>query len=196
MHQRVFPSITLFLLAIFAFAGFSSPLFAETRIAVLDFELKDLTLKPRIQEERERAALIKPMLQETLKAKGGYEIINIDADTQKEANKGFGYLFDHHDVVAELGRQAESDYVLLGRVHKASHLFVYFMVHLVDVDTQQLVGNFVSEVKGPQKKLTIKGVESLAEKIDKTLKAWKNNSRNSQNNKIHVNANTGRVYGK
>lgn len=146
------------------------PVHADTRIAVLEFELKDLTLVPRIQEEKVRVASIKPLLQESLKAKGGYELININSDAQDEANEGTGYLFDHHDVVAELGEQFEADFVLMGRIHKASHLFVYFLAHLVDVKTQRLVGNYVVEVKGPQKKLTIKGVESLAEKINKTLK--------------------------
>lgn len=161
--KRGYPVIFLTML-------FSVPVYADTRVAILEFELKDLTLAPRVQQEKERLALIKPMLQKTLKAKGGYELIDIDSDSQHDANQGTGYLFDHHDVVAQLGQQFGADFVIMGRVHKASHLFVYFLVHLVDVKTQQLVGDYVVEVKGPQKKLTIKGVERLAEKIDKTVK--------------------------
>ncbi len=149
----------------------SVPVYATTRVAILEFELLDLTLAPKIQEEKERAASIKPMLQELLEAKGGYELININAKTQHYANQGVGYLFDHHDVVADLGQQFGADFVVMGRVHKASHLFVYFLVQLVSVKTQRLVGNYVVEIKGPQKKLTIKGVESVAEKINKTLKS-------------------------
>ncbi|MGR9108191.1 MAG: DUF2380 domain-containing protein [Gammaproteobacteria bacterium] len=145
------------------------PAYAGTRIAILEFELKDLTLSPRIQEETERAASLKPLLQEVLKSKGDYELINIGSDMQRSANLGTGYLFDHQDVVAALGQQFGADFVVMGRVHKASHLFVYFLVHLVDVKTQRLVGDYVVEVKGPQKKLTIKGVESLAEQIHHTL---------------------------
>lgn len=163
LQRRPYQIICLYILL-------SIPAYADTRVAILEFELKDLTLYPRIQEEKERAASIKPMLQETLKAKGGYEVIDINSEAQYEANKGTGYLFDHHDVVAELGQQFGADFVLMGRVHKASHLFVYFLVHLVDVKTQRLVGNYIVEVKGPQKKLTIKGVESLVEQINKTLK--------------------------
>ena len=148
----------------------SVPVHADTRVAILEFELKDLTLAPRIEEEKERVASIKPMLQEHLRAKGGYDLININSDAQEKANEGTGYLFDHHDVVAELGEQFGADFVLMGRVHKASHLFVYFLAHLVDVKTQRLVGNYTVEVKGPQKKLTLKGIESLAKKINKTLK--------------------------
>ncbi len=148
----------------------STPVYADKNVAVLEFELLDLTLAPRIQQEKERAASIKPMLQEVLKAKGGYELINIDSAAQRYANQAVGYLFDHHDVVAELGEQFAAEYVVMGRVHKASHLFVYFLVHLVDVNTKRLVGNYAVEIKGPQKKLTIKGVESVVEKIHKTLK--------------------------
>ena len=149
----------------------SMAVYADTRVAVLEFELKDLTLAPRIQQEKERAASIKPMLQEVLKGKGGYELINIDSAAQRYANQAVGYSFDHHDVVAKLGEQFGAEFVVIGRVHKASHLFVYFLVHLVDVKTQRLVGNYAVEIKGPQKKLTIKGVESVVEKIHKTLKS-------------------------
>jgi len=43
------------------------------------------------------------------------------------------------------------------------------MAHLVDVKNEQLVGDYLSEVKGGDKKLTLKGVESLTVKIDHTL---------------------------
>ncbi len=153
----------------------SQPVFADLRIAVLDFELKDLTLNPRTEEELERTGSIKAMLEKTLAAKGGYELIEISKDSQTEADAATGYLYDHFDVAADLGKRFHADYILVGRVHKASFLFVYFMIHMVDTHSQQLVGNFISEVKGPQKKLTIKGVESLVEKIDKTLaKATRN----------------------
>ena len=58
MHQ-VFSSIILCLVSI--------NVFAETRIAILDFELKDLTLAPRIPAEIKRTASIKPLLEGELK---------------------------------------------------------------------------------------------------------------------------------
>ena len=45
----------------------SSITLAETRIAILEFELKDLTLAPRIPSEIERTASIKPLLEAELK---------------------------------------------------------------------------------------------------------------------------------
>ena len=141
---------------------------AETRIAILEFELKDLTLAPRIPSEIERTASIKPLLEAELK-KADYIIVNIDHESQEYANSGIGYLFDHHDVAAKLGKQFNADYVLVGRLHKPSFLFAYLMGHLIRVSDAKLIGNYISEAKGPNKKLTVKTVESLAVKIDKTL---------------------------
>jgi hypothetical protein len=139
-------------------------------IAILDFELHDLTLIPNTPDEVKRTASIKPLLQEILVARNGYEVIEIDRKIQEKANTGFGYLFEHHDVAAQLGRDSGAEWIVVGRVHKASFLFVYFMVHVVDAKTGRLVGDLIVEVKGPQKKLTVKGVENLAKQISETLK--------------------------
>ncbi|MDO9046419.1 MAG: DUF2380 domain-containing protein [Methylobacter sp.] len=141
---------------------------AETNIAILDFELNDLTLKPRIAAEINRTASLKPLLENELKG-AGYRIISIDLAAQHHSNSGFGYLFEHDDVAAELGRTAGADYVLVGRLHKPSFLFAYIMGHLIRVKDGQLIGNYISETKGGDEKLTLKGVESLAGKIDKDL---------------------------
>jgi len=141
---------------------------AETKIAILEFELKDMTLAPRIPSEIKRTASIKPLLERELKS-ANYTIIEIDPESQKLANSGVGYLFDHHDVAAKLGKQFGADYILVGRLHKPSFLFSYFMGHLVRVSDAKLIGNYISEAKGPNIKLTIKTVESLTVKIDKTL---------------------------
>ncbi|MCF7970570.1 MAG: DUF3280 domain-containing protein [Methylococcaceae bacterium] len=158
--QRLLISIALCFISVSAFA--------QTKIAILDFELKDMTLKPRIPAEIKRTASIKPLLEAELK-KADYTIINIDLESQKFADSGVGYLFDHHDVAANLGKEFGADYVLVGRLHKPSFLFSYLMGHLVRVSDGQLIGNYISEAKGPNIKLTIKTVESLAVKIDKTL---------------------------
>ena len=141
---------------------------ADTKIAILDFELKDLTLAPGIPAEIKRTASIKPLLEAELK-KADYTLINIDLNSQKLADSGVGYLFDHHDVAARLGKQFGADYILVGRLHKPSFLFSYLMGHLIRVSDAKLIGNYISEAKGPNIKLTIKTVESLTVKIDKTL---------------------------
>ncbi len=145
---------------------------ARPRIAVLDFELKDLTLKPGVPQEIERTASVKPMLEEDLQ-KAGYEIVTVPMDAQMQATSGVGYLFDHHDIAAQLAQKYNADYVIVGRLHKPSFLFVYLMAHLVDVRQQRLVADYLSEVKGGEKKLTRKGVESLVVKINDTLSGLK-----------------------
>lgn len=137
---------------------------AGGEIAVLNFELNDLTLDPGNPAERERTASIKPMLEEAL-AKAGCPTVPVDAAAQNTAEKGFGYLFEHADAAAALGREAGAQWVVVGRVHKASFLFVYFKAHVVNVATGEPVADLVVEVKGPQKKLTMRGVESLAQQI-------------------------------
>jgi len=150
---------------------FSFPAFAGTRIAVLDFELNDLTLMPRTPEELERTASVAALLREALTKKGGYELVAIDSDSQNEADGSFGYLFDHPHVAAELGRRFGVDWVAVGRVHKPSFLFAYLKVHLVNVKTERIVGDYVVEVKGYLKKLTERGTASLANQIDQTIKS-------------------------
>jgi hypothetical protein len=145
-----------------------TPVNAETSIAILDFELNDLTLRPGTAAEITRTASLKPLLEKELKS-AGYRIISINLAAQHNANTGFGYLFDHDDIAAELGRTAAADYVLVGRLHKPSFLFAYIMGHLIRVKDGRLTGNYVSEIKGGDAKLTLKGIESIASKIDKDL---------------------------
>lgn len=47
-------------------------------------------------------------------------IIPIQLDAQQHATSGFGYLFDHDDIAAELARKVGADYILVGRLHKPS----------------------------------------------------------------------------
>lgn len=151
------------MLSLLSFAGA-----AQTRIAILDFELKDLTLAPGVPEELMRTASIKPLLEQELKS-AGYTIVEVASQTQQTANSGVGYLFDHADAAAQLGKQVDADYVLVGRLHKPSFLFAYLMGRLVRVADAKLIGDYISESKGPNAKLTIKAVESLAGKIDHDL---------------------------
>ncbi len=146
----------------------STNVMAQPRIAVLDFELRDLTLAPGIPQEIARTASVKPMLEEELQ-KSGYGIVTIPLDAQTRATAGVGYLFDHHDIAAQLAQQYGADYVIVGRLHKPSFLFVYLMAHLVDVKQQRLIADYLSEVKGGEKKLTRKGVESLVVKVNDTF---------------------------
>jgi len=134
-------------------------------LAILDFELNDLTLSPNTAEELERTASIKPLLAEVLRREYAYQIVAVDSEIVANANAGFGYLFDHDNVAAQLGRDAGAQWVIVGRVHKASFLFVYFMAHIVNAETGRLVGDLSVEVKGPQREMTLRGVASLAQRM-------------------------------
>lgn len=152
------------------FLLFVSSAHADVRMAVLNFELKDLTLMPGTEAELERTASVAPLLRNELEKKHGYQIISIDSNTQEEADVSVGYLFDHADVSADLCKQHGADWILVGRVHKPSFLFAYLKGHLINCNTKKPAGDYVIEVKGDAKKFTIKGVENLAIKINETIR--------------------------
>jgi hypothetical protein len=160
------PVAALFCLCLF----WPAPPRADVSIAILDFELNDLTLMPNTPEELERTASIKPLLEEALRGRGGFRPVPVDAEAAAEADAGFGYLFDHHEVAAQLGRESGADWIVVGRLHKPSFLFAYLMAHLVDAGSGNLAGNYIVEVKGPAQQVTAKGVERLAQKIEQTIR--------------------------
>lgn len=148
---------------------FISTAYAEVRVAVLNFELKDVTLLPNRPEELARTASIKPLLTAELK-KAGFTVLAVDATAQQTAEMGEGYLFDHADVAAQLGKTVGADYVLVGRLHKPSFLFAYLLVEVVAVKSGTLVDSLSVETKGGETKLTAKAVEMLADKIHSSIK--------------------------
>jgi hypothetical protein len=140
------------------------------RIAVLDFELNDLAgITPTPEQEWERTASITPLIRDALASKGRYEMIYIDHQEQAKANVGFGYLFDHPDEAARLGKRFGADWIAVGRIHKPSFLFAYLKVHLVNVQSAKLVGDYVVEVKGDARPATNRGAAQLADQIDQTI---------------------------
>ena len=58
----------------------------------------------------------------------------------------------------------------MGRLHKPSFLFAYMMGRLVNVQSGQLLGDYLVEVKGATPKLTQRGVNSMAERVSHTIK--------------------------
>lgn len=146
------------------------PLLAAVPIVILEFELKDLTPIATDATELKRTASLKPLLEQALENKVAYEVLPIEPEIAAEADAGVGYLFEHHDVAAELGQRLGAEWIVVGRLHKPSFLFAYLMAHLIEVKSARLVGNFVVEVKGRPEVTTRKGVEKLAEKIDRVIK--------------------------
>ena len=140
---------------------------ADSRIAVLEFELKDLTLQPA-PEEQQRLAMISQLMRSEL-AEQGFQIVPIASAVQSAADAGVGYLFDRPQTAAQLGAAHRADYIAIGRVHKPSFLFVYLKVRLVDVYTKQLIGDYVVELKGSREKLARRGVQHIVRQLQATL---------------------------
>jgi hypothetical protein len=160
MNRLTSTVIALFIMFLSSHVGH-----AAQRIAVLNFELNDITSLPNTTQEQLRTASLRPLLEQALSQSGDYEIIHINAADQARANAGFGYLFRFNDLAAKLGEQFGADWIIVGQHGKPSFLFSYLMVHLIDIKTQALVGSFDIELKGTHEKVTLRGIKALADKI-------------------------------
>ena len=136
---------------------------------VLEFELNDLTLYPNVEQEMERVSVLRPLLVEELEVRHDRPVAALPAGAATESGHGAGYVFDRPEVAARLAREAGADTVVSGRLHKASHLFVYLKAQLIDAADARVIADYVVEIKGWGEKLTAKGVEALGVKIDATL---------------------------
>ena len=145
----------------------------RTSIAVLDFESYNLTPIADTPVDMQRVASISGMLEKALQETTEVHIVSIDPAEVREADAGFGYLFEHGDVAAQLGLAHGADWVLVGRLHKPSFLFSYLMARLVDTRTGKVAEDLIVEIKGQQQVVTRKGVERLAEKLAVRLTAGK-----------------------
>ena len=142
---------------------------AATRIAILAFELNDITSLPNAQQELVRTASIQPLLEQALSQSGEYQIVPIKKEDQQTANSSFGYLFRFDDLAAKLGEQYGTDWIIVGQHSKPSYLFSYLIVHVINVKDQTQIANFAIELKGNHEKVTRRGVKSLASKIHALL---------------------------
>jgi hypothetical protein len=147
------------------FAGQS---YANSSIAVLDAELDDGTMLPNIASEVTRTASFKPLLEAALQTH--YQIIAVDKALQTEANAGKGYLFEHSDLSAELGKKLGADWVLVLQHRKLSFMYSTLLVHVINVKTGQLAKNYFAELKGSNQTASERSILALASKIYQGLK--------------------------
>ena len=139
--------------------------YAAPRIAILNFELNDITSLPNTPQEQLRTASIRPLLGEAISQTGDYEIIHINPEAQLVANSSFGYLFRFNDLAARLGEQFGADWIVVSQHSKPSFLFSYLLAHVINVKTQTLAASYAIELKGNHENVTQRGVRSLANKI-------------------------------
>lgn len=145
--------------------AYCNSLYASPRIAVLAFELNDITSLPNTPKEIIRTASIKPLFEEALSWQGDYEFIQISHARQLAANPGLGYLFKFHDVAARLGQQFSAEWIIVGQHSKPSFLYSYLMVHVINANTGKLIARYDIELKGNHEKVTRRGVRKLAREI-------------------------------
>jgi uncharacterized membrane protein len=149
------------------------------RVLLLDFELNDLTLNPATDFEEKRVKTLRPLLTEQMDAFERYEIADLTQQKRDAEDKGKGYIFDRPEVSARMARAAGADWVVTGRLHKASFLFVYLKSQLIDAEAN-VKADFVVEIKGWEPRLTKKGIEALALQIDESLRSLVQSSADSQ----------------
>lgn len=149
------------LLLLYGTNGYGKP-----RIAVLNFELSDMTSLPNTVAEQQRTASLRLLLAQMFRQSGDYEVIDIGSGDQTAAEAGLGYLFQHHDLAARLGQRFGADWVIVGRHSKPSFLFSYLMAHVIRVDTGRLAANYNIELKGNHAKVTQRSVAALYEKLN------------------------------
>jgi len=164
-HPKSIPA----LICTLAWLLWTAPLWAAPAIAVLDFELNDLTPLPATPEEIARTASIRPLVEQALAGLGPYRLIPIPAAALTQANVGFGYVYDHPEAAAALGRAQGADWVLVGRLHKPSFLFAYLLGRLVNTGTGQVAANLVVEAKGPSEQVTRRAAARLAQQTHDAL---------------------------
>jgi len=162
MYKQSFTFILLALLI-------SLPAQAKIKIAVLDFELNDITSLPNTKEEQKRTATFKPLLEQALSNTGAYELVPVDTKAYSKANGGFGYLFHFNDLAAQLGQQAGADWIIVGQHSKPSFLFSYLMVHLIPVQPKYKSSNYEIKLKGNHEKVSQHAVNALSKKITEGL---------------------------
>ncbi|HDY84603.1 hypothetical protein LCGC14_1038400 [marine sediment metagenome] len=154
-----------------------NPVWADTKIAVPDFELLDLSLKltdpQKVAEldaqEQQKLRDIEQFLRKGLSNKDGFSLVDISTEDRNAADKSTGYLFDCAKCAAELGLSHNADYILIGRLHKPTYLFSYLIVRVFDTHQNKLVKEFRSEVKGDPKVAIPGAVGNLVNKLDKAL---------------------------
>ena len=144
---------------------FSATVNAGGKIAILSFELNDITSLPNTPAERERTASIKPLLEQAIKQIGDYDIIQIGLEQQRAENAGLGYLFKFHDITAKLAKEFGADWAIVGQHSKPSFLYSYLIAYLINVKTGQMVARFDVEMKGNHQKVTQRSVQKLSKEM-------------------------------
>lgn len=144
-----------------------------TKVAVFAFELHDITSLPNTPNEIIRTASLQPLLASAMQNLG-YKITPINARRYAIENAGHGYLYKFYETAALLGKEAGSEWVIVGKHSKPSFLFSYIMVNVVNVKTKKQVAHYNIELKGNHQKVTHRAIKAMAKKITDGIKKYQN----------------------
>ncbi|MEX1200674.1 MAG: DUF2380 domain-containing protein [Methylophaga sp.] len=152
---------------------------AEKKVAVLDMEMLNLTLKltdPKknadiAAADQKNVELVQSLVRKGFEKRDNYTLIKISDEVHAKADKSVGYLFDRPEAAAKLGKTVGADYIVVGRYHKPTYLFSYIMLRVVDVNSGELVQEFKSEVKGRPQETIPRNIENLMIEVDELLSA-------------------------
>ena len=148
-----------------------------TSIAVPDFELLDLTLRltdpakvAKLKaKEQKKIELMESLIEEGITNSEGFTFIPVSTEARENADKSIGYLFDCAECAADLGRDHNADFILIGRLHKPTYLFSYIIVRIFDVKNNRLIKEYRSEIKGKPSKAIPGAVDNLLLKINRDI---------------------------
>lgn len=161
--------MTKIILSTFILLVFSVNVNAEIRIAVLPFELNDITSLAYTKPEKIRTATFKPLLEHAMLKQGSYKIQPVSIDEYKEENAGLGYLFRFDDIAARLGKKLGADWIIVSQHSKPSFLYSYLISHVINVKTGRRVARYDVELKGNHHKVSERGVKRLSREINNIL---------------------------
>ena len=154
-----------------------SPVWADSNFAITDFEMLNLTLQlsdpqkvAKINaQDQKNIKILNTLIREGIADTEGFNMIQVSAKDRSEADKGIGYLFDCAKCSANLGREYNADYILIGRLHKPTYLFSYIIIRIFDVKTNRLLKEYRAEIKG-EPSVTMPGaIENILVNIRKDV---------------------------
>jgi len=164
MKKRKIILITLMLMAMSLPATVVA---ASPRLAVLDFELNDMTQLPRVPAELARVATLGPLVREAITNLGRVEVVPVPAEAYAKAKRGLeGYLFQHPEEAATMGKDLGVDWVAITELYKTSFLYAYLHVILVHVPSGLVAGETSISPRGLYREGTERAAQRMAETID------------------------------
>lgn len=141
---------------------------AHTSLAVLDFELHDLTSSLQLEELQIRADSLRPMLALALEKAHG---LHIGPSPDDAGIDRIEPVFDRPADEARLGRELNVDWLVSCRLQKNQKPAVYLRAQLINVSRMHIAADLVVEVRGDEEADHRQGINSLASQIADTLRS-------------------------